>query len=159
MKKEQSHYSSKDFDQVGSVMSYQRPERMVHHAVCDVNSERKETFNQERGHGVHVVDLPTKTISMTIGDLEPGQSTRKHRHNYETVIYVTQGAGYSLVEGERVDWQAGDAFYVPVWSWHAHYNSGDSKVVYVAAENAPLLQNLGNIALREEAVIDEEVVV
>ena len=158
MSEEKQQFSSRDFDQVASNINFKRPDRLVHHGVCDAQCQRKAEFDQERGHGVHVVDLPTKTISMTIGDLEPGQSTRTHRHNYEAVIYVVQGVGYSLIEGERIDWQAGDAFYVPVWSWHSHVNSGASKARYVAAENAPLLQNMGNIALREEADIHPEAV-
>jgi mannose-6-phosphate isomerase-like protein (cupin superfamily) len=73
----------------------------------------------------------------------------------ETIIYVVKGCGYSLVENEKVEWKAGDALYVPVWAWHRHFNTGDDEAEYVACENAPLLQNLGNIALREEAPIND----
>jgi gentisate 1,2-dioxygenase len=88
---------------------------------------------------------------MTIGGLEPGQSTRMHRHNYETIIYVLSGQGASVIGEQRVEWRAGDAFYVPVWAWHQHSNSSAAeRAEYVACENAPLLQNLG-VAVREEA--------
>ena len=98
-----------------------------------------------------VVDLPSRVISMTIGGLEPGQSTNRHRHTYETILYVLEGQGCSLIEDTRVDWEAGDAVYVPVWAWHQHINLSEKNPCrYVAAENAPQLQNLG-VALREEA--------
>ena len=89
---------------------------------------------------------------MTIGSLLPNQTTSKHRHNYETVIYVIRGQGITTVENREIEWQAGDAIYVPVWAWHQHRNlSSSDSCLYIACENAPLLQNLGGIALREEA--------
>jgi gentisate 1,2-dioxygenase len=98
-----------------------------------------------------MVDLPSQVLSMTIGGLAPGEATRRHRHNYETIIYVIAGRGVSAIEGREVPWRAGDAFYVPTWTWHQHRNSSSSEsALYVACENAPMLQSLG-IALREEA--------
>ena len=49
-------------------------------------------------HLVRMVDLPSRVLSMTLGGLSPGQATRKHRHNYETIIYVVAGSGVSIVE-------------------------------------------------------------
>lgn len=86
---------------------------------------------------------------MSIGGLEKGQNTRNHRHSYETIIYVLKGNGHSIVEGKRVDWEAGDAILVPRWGWHQHFNDSDGYVEYIGVENAPMLQNLG-LALREE---------
>lgn len=39
-----------------------------------------------------------------MGHLEPGQTTSRHRHSYETIIYVLEGEGYTLIEDERVEW-------------------------------------------------------
>lgn len=144
-------FSSKDFNTVPSQLAALVPEKLKHDDVCNRgDGSIKNDFDEERNHIVHLVDLPTKTISMTIGELEPGQSTRKHRHNYETIIYVIEGEGESKIGDKVVTWQAGDAFYVPIWSWHQHINKGVEKAVYIGCENAPLLQNLGEIALREE---------
>lgn len=109
-----------------------------------------QAFSTERKHKVHIVDLPTHTISMTIGRLDLAESTRLHRHNYETVIYILAGQGYSKVGDRQVEWQEGDAIYIPVWAEHQHVNTGDMECAYMACENAPLLQNLGGIAIREE---------
>ncbi len=74
------------------------------------------------------------------------------RHTYETILYVLEGKGYSVVEDQRVDWEAGDAVYIPVWAWHHHVNlDSDRPAKYIACENAPMLQNMGMLALREEA--------
>ena len=46
--------------------------------------------------------------------------------------------------------KAGDAVYIPSWTWHRHQNLSDTESAkYIATENAPQLQNLG-VALREE---------
>lgn len=149
---EDGMHSSRDFWRVGHSIKASIPGRLHHPAVCSSQNEGAGRFSAERKHPVHIVDLPTKTLSMTIGGLLPGQRTSRHRHNYETVIYVVEGQGMTLIEDRRIEWKAGDAVYIPVWAWHEHANlSDDSSCLYVACENAPLLQNLGGIALREEA--------
>jgi uncharacterized RmlC-like cupin family protein len=48
-----------------------------------------------------------------------------HRHQGGLVIYVIRGRGYTLVEGERVDWKAGDLLLLPVIPGgvaHQHFN-------------------------------------
>src|SRR3954453_701014 len=49
----------------------------------------------------------------------------KHRHQGGLVIYVIVGTGYSVVDGERVDWQAGDLLLLPIKPGgveHQHFN-------------------------------------
>ncbi|MBB2150444.1 cupin domain-containing protein [Pedobacter gandavensis] len=140
--------SSKDFHQTFARPNYQRPEKFIHKNVEQAGVH--DQFSSERKHPVFFVDLPTKNVSMTIGGLLPGQLTNKHRHTYETVLFVIEGAGYTEIEGEKVAWQAGDAVYIPVWAWHRHQNTSDEHPAkYIACENAPQLQHLG-VALREE---------
>ena len=144
-------FSSADFARVPSSLTADRPDRLLHARVVGGAEMQDGEFSQERGHLVRLVDLPSRALSMTIGGLAASEATRKHRHNYETIIYVVTGAGASLIDDREVQWQAGDAFYVPVWAWHQHRNtSATEPALYVACENAPMLQNLG-IALREEA--------
>ncbi len=38
----------------------------------------------------------------------------KHRHQGGLVIYVIVGKGYSVVDGERIDWEAGDLLLLPI---------------------------------------------
>jgi quercetin dioxygenase-like cupin family protein len=142
-------YSSKDFGRTQASPVVEMPQKLVHRAV--EKTSRDEPFSRERKHPVWVVDLPSRVVSMTIGGLEPGQTTSKHRHTYETILYVLEGEGFSVIEDQRVEWRAGDAVYIPVWAWHQHTNTNATKACrYVACENAPMLQNLG-VAIREEA--------
>jgi len=144
-----SQYSSADFGKTTQSPRVQVPDRLHHPAVETDALEAK--FSAERRHPVYVVDLPSRTLSLTIGHLAAGESTRRHRHTYETVLYILEGEGRTYVEDRVVNWKTGDAVYVPVWAWHRHENTGETRCRYAACENAPLLQNLGNVALREEA--------
>lgn len=148
VKKQQ--YMSGDFSKVRSRLECVLPEQLIHANVCEP-SKIDVGFAKERNHPVHIVNLPSQTMSMTIGELDEKQSTRLHRHNYETILYVIEGEGFTLIEDRKVQWKKGDAVYIPVWAWHQHVNTGELVVKYIACENAPLLQNLGNIALREES--------
>lgn len=143
-------YHSNDFDKTPTSVPVVIPEKIIHKNVEE--SGAKSQYSADRKHPVSFVDLPSHAISVTIGGLLPGDKSNKHRHTYETILYVLEGKGYSIVEDKRVDWEAGDAVYIPVWAWHHHVNlDQDKPAKYVACENAPLLQNLGMLALREEA--------
>lgn len=144
-------FSSGDFGKVPALQVAHQADRLLHPDVLGAELNDDQALSNARKHLVRTIDLPSRVISMTLGGLAPGQATGRHRHNYETIIYVLAGSGYSLIGERRVAWRAGDAFYVPVWAWHQHFNeSSDAEARYLACENAPMLQNLG-IAMREEA--------
>ena len=93
-------YSSKDFGKTKSYLEVSMPDNLIHKNVTGGNQDGD--FSTDRKHPVHIVNLPTRAISMSIGGLEVGQSTRNHRHSYETIIYFIKGRGHSVVEGQRV---------------------------------------------------------
>ena len=54
----------------------------------------------------------------------------KHRHQGGLVIYIIEGEGWSEVDGERHDWEAGDLLLLPLKAGgveHKHYNRYDDK--------------------------------
>jgi quercetin dioxygenase-like cupin family protein len=107
-------------------------------------------FSKSRSHPVYPVRLPARSLSFSIGDLSPGAATSSHRHAYESLVYVLAGSGYTEVEDERIVWRAGDAFYVPPWSWHRHVAGPGEPVRYLTGTNLPLLVGLGQSVLRQE---------
>jgi quercetin dioxygenase-like cupin family protein len=142
-------YHSADFDKTPASIPVEIPNKLIHKAVEAVGVE--QAYSVERKHPVYFVDLPSHAISVTLGGLLPGGCSNRHRHTYETILYVLEGRGYTLVENFRVEWQAGDAVYIPVWAWHHHVNLDDAyPAKYLACENAPMLQNMGRLAIREE---------
>ncbi|MEZ4536994.1 MAG: cupin domain-containing protein [Cyanobacteriota/Melainabacteria group bacterium] len=143
------HFHSNDFDKTPPRPVMQLPDKLIHQSVESDTSQA--AYSKERKHPVFFVDLPSLCLSMTIGHLEPGGSSNQHRHTYETILYVLEGKGYSEIGGKKIEWKTGDALYIPVWAWHKHVNNNVDKIArYLACENAPLLQNIGGIALREE---------
>jgi gentisate 1,2-dioxygenase len=72
-----------------------------------------------------------------------------HRHTVEAVIYILKGHGYSVIDGIKYPWQAGDLICVPVFAWHRHHNESGDELVYLAATTGPLSMAMG-IAIYEE---------
>jgi quercetin dioxygenase-like cupin family protein len=107
-------------------------------------------FSVERGHPVFPIKAPSQAVSCSIGEIAPGDKTSNHRHAYEALMYVISGKGYSIVEGTRFDWEAGDSLYTPPWCWHQHFAAEGHAVQYLTATNMPLLYSLGQTVMREE---------
>lgn len=54
----------------------------------------------------------------------------KHTHQGGLVLYIVKGKGYSIVDGVRRDWEAGDLLLLPVQrggTEHQHFNADDSE--------------------------------
>lgn len=54
----------------------------------------------------------------------------KHRHQGGLVIYVIDGTGYSVVDGERISWEKGDLVLLPLREGgveHQHFNTNPEK--------------------------------
>lgn len=57
----------------------------------------------------------------TIAKLPPGKVDKPHRHTSAAINYIMWGHGKSVVNGERIEWEAGDLhFSAPGWSVHNH---------------------------------------
>jgi quercetin dioxygenase-like cupin family protein len=116
----------------------------------NVTTGQAQGFSSERGHPVFPIRLPSRAVSLSVGDLDPGARTSNHRHAYESMIYVIEGSGYTVIEGQTFEWRAGDAVYVPPWCWHQHIAGDAMKARYLTATNMPVLVALGQTVMREE---------
>ncbi len=84
------------------------------------------------------------TLSCWIQMLRPGEQTERHRHTSSAVYFVVQGAGETLVENERIDWNRHDAFAIPNWSWHEHRNRSQTEAAILFSVNdIPVFRTLG----------------
>ena len=83
------------------------------------------------------------TVDCRLQALAPRFEGRRHRHASATAYYVLEGQGRTVVEGEELVWEAGDAFVVPTWAWHSHANRGGEAAVLFAADDSPTLERLG----------------
>ena len=72
--------------------------------------------------------------------LRPGVRTQAHRHTSSAVYHVFRGSGYSVIDGQRLDWEAGDFLALPIWAWHQHGNDGDEPAILFSITDLPTLE-------------------
>ncbi len=73
----------------------------------------------------------------------------KHRHQGGLVIYVLEGKGYSIVDGEKWDWEKGDLVLLPMKPEgveHQHFNAQPEKgpAIWAAFINIPIQEYLAS---------------
>jgi gentisate 1,2-dioxygenase len=128
-----------------------------------VTAEEIESQYRERGR-LYIVDprigFNHRTFRFWIGSILPTHQIKKprtlgHRHNIEAVIYILQGHGYSVIDGVRHDWEAGDFICVPNFAWHRHVNTSDQIMIYVAATTGPLGMALGSAIYEDDRFPDQ----
>ncbi len=68
----------------------------------------------------------------------------KHRHQGGLIIFIVTGKGYSTVDGERIDWEAGDMLLLPIKPGgvvHQHFNSEPgTPCLWLASINLPMFE-------------------
>lgn len=75
---------------------------------------------------------------------------KAHRHTHSSVYHVHKGRGYTIINGQRFDWEEGDFFVVPVWTWHEHVNTSETEDAFLFSTNdLPIMELFG--FEREEA--------
>jgi quercetin dioxygenase-like cupin family protein len=84
--------------------------------------------------------------------LKEGGQSGKHRHMWEEVIFVAEGSGYDLhwdvkfdcidtyqweweAEPKKSEWTRGDFIYVPPFSIHQHFNTGEGEARLIVISN------------------------
>ena len=75
--------------------------------------------------------------------LRPGVRTRAHRETSSAVYHVVAGAGFTEIDGARIDWGEGDFVAVPPRALHAHGNDGAAPAILYSVQDVPLLGALG----------------
>lgn len=78
--------------------------------------------------GRRVTDTPLQNWAVFTHEVR--SVSGKHRHQGGLIIYVIDGKGYSIVDGERVDWEKGDLVLLPFKPEgveHQHFNVDPEK--------------------------------
>jgi quercetin dioxygenase-like cupin family protein len=96
-------------------------------------------------HGLRGVELrPLITekdgaehFAMRLFRLEPGGYTPFHTHGWEHEVYVLEGAGQLVGEGETLPLEAGAAAYVPPEEKHRFQAGQDGLVFLCCIPNTP----------------------
>jgi gentisate 1,2-dioxygenase len=100
------------------------------------------------GNIAYVVDprigFHVKTVATVLAEIPPQGRSGAHRHLYEEIEYVLSGEGYAVVEDRRYDWKTGDAFSIPPFFWHQHFNTGKETARFLVHTTRPGMENLGH---------------
>ena len=84
------------------------------------------------------------TMSCWIQMLRPGERTKSHRHTSTSIYHAFRGSGTTVINGEPFNWEKGDTFVVPLWSWHEHANrSSTEEAILFSMHDTPILKAFG----------------
>jgi quercetin dioxygenase-like cupin family protein len=102
--------------------------------------------------GLTIKDTPLQ--NWVVFTHEVRTASGKHRHQGGLVIYVIDGNGYSVVDGERIDWEKGDLVLLPLKEngvEHQHFNSNpDRPAVWMAFIHLPLKEHVASEMTQSE---------
>ena len=92
----------------------------------------------------------TSTLFASMCIRPAGIIDRPHRHTAAAVNYFLDGSGWSTVDGQRIEWEAGDlVFIAPAWAVH-HHASGEQPVYQLAVQDNPLHLAMGSLVWQED---------
>ena len=80
----------------------------------------------------------THSFFATLSSTPPGSHHIPHRHSSAAINYYLRGHGYSYVDGQRIEWKAGDLLLsAPGWVMHAHHTE-DAHTSALTIQDHPL---------------------
>jgi hypothetical protein len=123
------------------------------HGPIVVPSESREIFMARQGRFRCYLepnaykDVPLQMWRMFTHEVRT--KSGKHRHQGGIIIYVLEGKGYSIVNGERKDWEKGDLVLLPLHPEeveHQHFNllGPENPAVWVAFIHIPIIEYLAS---------------
>jgi quercetin dioxygenase-like cupin family protein len=102
--------------------------------------------------GLTIKDTPLQ--DWVVFTHEVRTASGKHRHQGGLVIYVIDGDGYSVVDGERIDWSKGDLLLLPLREKgveHQHFNTNPEKpALWMAFIHLPLKEYVASEMTQSE---------
>ena len=125
----------------GPIEAVHYPGDEVMRLLSDV--QHRETEEEMTGRfvlftnaGAQTTNTVTRTISLAINSLEPGGIQTPHRHNAAALTLCLGGSDvYSMIEGEKVQWQRHAVMVTPPAELHAHHNEGEDMMLSLVAQD------------------------
>ncbi len=77
-------------------------------------------------------------------EMLPGTVSQIHGHQNDALMYVLEGAGYDVQDGERIEWAAGDLAIIQPGTVHMHACTSDipARVLIIKTKPVYLFLNL-----------------
>jgi len=107
-------------------------------AACLVNMDTKDSYGT------------TPHVNVVVQVLKPGVQDANHKHTNMAMFLVFEGEGYSVIDGEKIEWKKGDLVYAPAWLEHEHFNSSDTEdAILFTFQDVPLVSKMGTWFIEE----------
>ncbi|HLB29758.1 MAG TPA: cupin domain-containing protein [Dehalococcoidia bacterium] len=70
-----------------------------------------------------------------LAEIAPGSQDGAYHMHGEAIKYYLSGRGIEIVGDKRYEVQAGDAVFIPAFTWHGTQNPGPDPLVFLAVTN------------------------
>lgn len=80
----------------------------------------------------------THTIYVGFQIVMPGEVAGAHRHSPFAARFMIEGRASTVVDGTKVDFEAGDYVITPRWAWHDHTNEGFDPAIWLDVLDIPI---------------------
>ncbi len=77
------------------------------------------------------------SVFIGIQTFNPGEHIVQHRHNSYAVYHIIQGTGYTILDGEKFEWERGDTIVCTPWAMHEHVNTGTEPAIQYVFQDMP----------------------
>lgn len=128
------------------------PTRAVRYPLADIRAEMAKVRESQKadpnasGLALHLTserdgnaDAAHPTIKLAMNSLDAGNVQRPHRHNSVALTLPIQSEGvYSVIEGNRLDWQQYALMITPPAELHEHHNEGDEMMLSLVIQDGGL---------------------
>jgi gentisate 1,2-dioxygenase len=88
------------------------------------------------------------TVSLSLGTsatrIAAGAATEPVQETASSMFHVIEGAGHSIIDGQKFTWKQGDTFCIPSWHEYLHHAAADGETVYLyRCHDMPMIKALG----------------
>lgn len=113
-------------------------------------TERQSVLLTNPAFGLKGVKI-TNTMRIAISIYKQGDVAVPHLHtpNASRTI-ISEGGGYTMVEGEKMYARRGDLVFTPNGTWHGHGNPDPNPIIWADTLDWPLMDFLGCVSVRHD---------